>query len=394
MNIDLPAPERRKQPPQMDEAMPSSRSVETARGDFQLAHYELTDGPQAGVELLVIDSGRVRAAICPTRGMGLWKAHIDGLPCGWQSPVEGPVHPNFVSLHEPDGIGWLTGFDELLVRCGLHSFGPPEFNREGHLTYPLHGCIANLPARSMCVEVDQEAGELHVEAEVHEARFLQYNLRLRVRYTFRAGEPSIRIHDKVRNASAMPTSMQLLYHINLGAPLLEEGSRLHVTSRQVVARDVHAAKYMDQWQEYGGPTAGFAEEVFFMAGRADEEGWAHALLTSRDEQAGFVVHWRPENLPFFSQWKHTAATADGYVTGLEPATGFPNPRTFEAEQGRVVELAPGEERDFFVTLEGLTTSQRVAELKQKIASKVEGEIIPAEYHVQWCMPAAIKKADE
>ena len=41
-------------------------------------------------------------------------------------------------------------------------------------------------------------------------------------------------------------------------------------------------------------------------------------------------------MPWFTQWKNTTSVADGYVTGIEPGTNFPNPRTYEGEQGRVI----------------------------------------------------------
>jgi hypothetical protein len=34
------------------------------------------------------------------------------------------------------------------------------------------------------------------------------------------------------------------------------------------------------------------------------------------------------------------STAEGYVTGLEPGSNYPNPRSFEGEQGRVIKLPP------------------------------------------------------
>jgi hypothetical protein len=45
-------------------------------------------------------------------------------------------------------------------------------------------------------------------------------------------------------------------------------------------------------------------------------------------------------LPCYTLWKNTTAEPDGYVTGLEPGTNFPNPRSFETQRGRVVKLAP------------------------------------------------------
>ena len=88
----------------------------------------LHGGLRDRVELLWIDNGGFRVAVLPQRGMGLWKAWLGDLPLGWNSPVRGPVHPSFVLLGEPSGLGWLDGFDELLCRCGLWSNGPPEYD--------------------------------------------------------------------------------------------------------------------------------------------------------------------------------------------------------------------------------------------------------------------------
>jgi len=40
-------------------------------------------------------------------------------------------------------------------------------------------------------------------------------------------------------------------------------------------------------------------------------------------------------------WKNTGAIEEGHVTGLEPATNYPNFKTFERQQGRVRTLPPG-----------------------------------------------------
>ena len=67
------------------------------------------------------------------------------------------------------------------------------------------------------------------------------------------------------------------------------------------------------------------------------------LLKNAHGTQGVSLLYDAEKLPCFSQWKNTTAVVDGYVTGIEPATNFPNPRTFEGEQGRVIKLA-GQER--------------------------------------------------
>jgi hypothetical protein len=47
-------------------------------------------------------------------------------------------------------------------------------------------------------------------------------------------------------------------------------------------------------------------------------------------------------------WKNLASTAEGYVTGIEPGTGFPYTRSIERAAGRVPKLAPNETRRFTI----------------------------------------------
>src|SRR4051812_44007465 len=88
-------------------------------GRWAVRGVALNDGLRAGVDLLEIDNGVMRLSVIPTRGMGIHQAGINGdtelATIGWRSPVRGPVHPAYVDLGEPSGLGWLEGFDELFV---------------------------------------------------------------------------------------------------------------------------------------------------------------------------------------------------------------------------------------------------------------------------------------
>ena len=77
---------------------------------------------------------------------------------------------------------------------------------------------------------------------------------------------------------------------------------------------------------------------------------------------GFAV----AQLPYVTLWKNLTALEEGYVTGLEPGTGFPYTRRLEREAGRVPRLNPGETRRFAIDV-GLHAS--AAEV-----TKVENEI--------------------
>jgi len=177
----------------------------------------LSNGRREGVKLVELTAGDTRVVVLPDRGLGIWKMVAGGVELGWQSPVKGPVHPSFVPLAEPSGLGWLDGFDELVARCGLVSNGAPEFDAHGRLVHGLHGRIANLPAHDVAVTLDDDAGTVTLTGAVDETRFLCHALRLETTLVLEANRHRITWTDKVTNLSNRPATMQMLYHVNLAA---------------------------------------------------------------------------------------------------------------------------------------------------------------------------------
>src|SRR5271166_2675931 len=102
-----------------------------------------------------------------------------------------------------------------------------------------------------------------------------------------------------------------------------------------------AAESIDTFETYGPPIAGFAEQVYVFDALGDAHGRTLALLYNRSADRGVALRWSRNELPCFTAWKNTGAVEDGYVTGIEPATNYPNFRSFERQQGRVKLLPPG-----------------------------------------------------
>ena len=71
------------------------------------------------------------------------------------------------------------------------------------------------------------------------------------------------------------------------------------------------------------------------------------------------------------QWRNTQAAADGYGTGIEPGTNFPNPRSFEERNGSVVSLQPGATWQAAVTLE-IHADEAAAELAKARIAVLQG----------------------
>jgi hypothetical protein len=344
--------------------------------DWSIRKRTLHGGLRDGIDLIEVHNGALSYSILPTRGMGLWHGDYRGLALGWRAPLEGPVHPKYVNLADRGGLGWLAGFDELLCRCGLAFNGPPgedvwtdASGRTHKALLTLHGRIANLPAGAVEVAVNLDPPhELSVTGEVEEAALFFPQLKLTTTYTTVPGSNRVVISDRITNRGARPAEMQLLYHVNLGPPFLEAGSRVLAPLREVAPLTPRAAEGIDTLDSYGPPIPGFAEQVYVYQLVADSRGMTLALLVNAAADRAVCLRWPSAALPCFTVWKNTMALEEGYVTGLEPATNYPNFRGFERKQGRVRLLPPGGSWSARWSIEVADTAAAVVALQAEVAT--------------------------
>jgi len=86
------------------------------------------------------------------------------------------------------------------------------------------------------------------------------------------------------------------------------------------------------------------------------------MLYNAAGDRGIALRWHRQELPCLTVWRNTAALEDGYVTGLEPATNFPNLKTFERQQGRVRLLPPGARCEFTWSIEVFDSAAGVSKM--------------------------------
>jgi len=129
-----------------------------------------------------------------------------------------------------------------------------------------------------------------------------------------------------------------------------------------------AAEGIDTYDAYAGPTTGYSEQVYLYHLLGDAAGRTLALLYNAAADRGLAVRFNLRELPCFTVWKNTAAVEDGYVTGLEPATNFPNFKAFERQQGRVKTLPPGGRWEAKWGLEVFDTREGVTAALKEIAA--------------------------
>jgi hypothetical protein len=188
-----------------------------------------------------------------------------------------------------------------------------------------------------------------IEGEVRQARVFGENLRLRRRITTSLGGSRIAIHDLVENMGTAASPLMILYHINLGFPLLDETCELIAEKHTVEPRDAAAEPGLQDWMHFGPPTPGYAEQVFYHDLPAGQNGWAGIQLINQARSIALSVRFQKAALPNLVQWKMMGQGT--YVLGLEPANCRVGGRSQERALGTLQFLQPGEQREFQVEID-------------------------------------------
>lgn len=290
------------------------------------------------------------------------------------------VHPQFIRLDSRGGLGWLEGFNEWLVRCGLEWAGHPgkdqfrnNFGEEVELDLTLHGKIGNIPASE--VEVVIEAGpppRIVIRGLVEERMFYGPKLSLWTSISIEIGGNTFRVEDAVTNHGAHDQEFQIIYHANFGPPLLGAGSQFLGAVGRVTPFNARAAEEVADFAGYTGPQPGFIEQVYCLHPLADAAGQGLIMLQNALGDRAVSMAFPVEQLPCVTLWKNLAAEAEGYVTGLEPGTGFPATRRRERAAGRVPKLKSGETRHFALEVAINTNREEVAAAAEQVRA-IQGD---------------------
>jgi hypothetical protein len=351
---------------------------------WSVRNYKYFGGKQEHVNLVWVDNGKLQIGIIATRGLGILTVLMDQKRIlGWDSPVTDVVHPSLINLNSRGGLGWLEGFNEWLCRCGMEWNGQPGSDRfinnrgeQDSMELTLHGRVANLPAQEVMVIAERDPPyRVTIRGIVHEKMFNGPKLELTSEFSIEPGARSFRISDAVTNRGGQRQEFQMLYHTNFGPPILEEGARFLAPVESVTPFNDHAAREVKQFDEYVGPKPGFIEQVYCIVPITDRSGRTLVMIQNKRSDLAASLRFDTHELPYLTLWKNTAAVEDGYVTGIEPGTNYPNNRRIERKHGRVPELSPGESHFMTIDFAIHMGPGEVAGIAQEI-SRLQGERKP------------------
>lgn len=324
-------------------------------------HNKVTNPAQlGGIETAVLDNGAGRGSriawintgtglrykVVLDRGMDIADAFYNQHSLAWLSH-SGITPPQTFADR---GIQWLRTFNGgLLVTCGLTHVGGPEQDAFGERG--LHGEISNIPAEiESIIQPDPARGKLDMSITglMRETRVFGPSLELKRTLSGTLGSPVIRIRDEVTNRANTPAPHMLLYHVNFGWPLVDEGTKL-IWEGDWQAREggINADIFREGYDFKTCPApleshSGTGEAVAFIDPIADASGWCTAGLHNERLGLRVTIRFQKAQLPWLTNWQHWGKGE--YVTGIEPGTHPPIGQAKAREQGTLIMLEPGETR--------------------------------------------------
>lgn len=300
--------------------------------------YRLTGGKGDGIRLLQVRNGQgLECTVSPDRCADLSRVSFMGRNIGFFSPT-GYVAPAY---YEDVAANFLKSFTAgFLTTCGLTAAGSPCHDNGEDL--PLHGTIGNTPAEHVWWHREKDA--LVIEAEIFDAQPFgrKYMLHRAIRVS--TVENTITLTDTVENCGSTTEPIMILYHMNMGYPLLSEKAKLVIPSQSVAPRNDHAAKDIDTHLQILPPTAGFEEQCYYHS--FQDEG--KAKLYNPEIGIGLAITFDTKELSAFTQWKMMGE--HDYVMGLEPGNCTPDGRDVMRREGKLQFLEPGQSKQFQFTV--------------------------------------------
>ncbi|MEN3189273.1 MAG: DUF4432 family protein, partial [Atribacterota bacterium] len=185
---------------------------------------------------------------------------------------------------------------------------------------------------------------------------------MRRRISSRLGEKVIHIEDEILNDGWQESPFMILYHINVGYPILDEGSTLLLPVVKTVPRDAQAEDGKEYWNTFQGPQKGYYEKVYLHYPKILEDGYGASLLLNEQMGLGVYVKFDIQALPYFTEWKMIGEGE--YVVGMEPGNCFPLGRKIEREADRLSFLKPQESRKIKLEIGVVEGDQEISRFKK------------------------------
>ncbi len=313
-------------------------------GSMQQLAYARTiqylDGRAAGLRAVEVKAGGLMFTVALDKCMDIAECSYNGNNLVFLSKPGLQNRQHYDSHGQEAGRSIMGG---LLFTCGTDNVGPPDEKRY----LPMHGTLRSTPAEMVGIDAFWKGEEYHLQitGQMRQAALFGENILLRrcIETVVKAdgSADTIWVKDEYTNEGYAEAPFMLLYHCNLGYPLLDSGCRIKIPSRRVTRRDGSDTAGM-LWNQVEEPTDNLAEQVFYHETEADENGKVTIGGENASLGIGLDISYYQAQLPRLTQWKSMAS--GDYAMGLEPCNCHVNGQEWERKNATLPVIRPGEKK--------------------------------------------------
>lgn len=296
--------------------------------------FKYTDGKADGVSGIKVETGGgLSLTVLPGRGMDISEAYFRGNSLSYFSGT-GVTSPGY---YEEEGFKWLRSFfGGLLTTCGITNAGLPSEDLDQ--AFGLHGRVSNAAAENICVDQFWEGDHylINLKGTIREVSNLGENMTLTRTVRTRLGSKGFKIKDFIENHGFSPQPLMVMYHINLGFPLLGPSAKF-IGPIKTTSAGNEPAKQMSDCCAVPYPQHGYKDQIFLHDMAADEKGRTFMAIKNLDigdgTPLGLVMRYNKKQLPIYTEWKMPEKGA--YVITMEPGTVSPEGRGVLRDKGQL-----------------------------------------------------------
>ncbi len=259
--------------------------------------YTLTDGIEAGIKVVEVYNGKMRFLLNESKALDVMQLFHEGVNMSFLSKN------GFNSANLPYKRRFEGG---MLYTCGVDNIGT-------HDGYEIHGLLHTVPAT--VTELICNEDEIKVSGEMRLSALFGDNLLFKRTVKTKFGSSSLEVIDTLENQGYRDSEYCLLYHVNVGYPMLDEGVEILQDIEHVHPHNDWAKDKMAGMNVLTDAIPNEEEQCYHIKHKTP-----HVEVVNEKLGKKFCLDYSQDTLPCFVQW-NSRGSGD-YAQGLEPATCF------------------------------------------------------------------------
>ena len=302
-------------------------------------------GKADGIRVLEVSAGELSYDVMESRNLDIWNLKYKGIPLNFLSKC-GPVN---VGLSDRAGMNFLYSVTGgMIYTCGFGNVGG-EYADENGVDH-FHGKIRFEPADKVKAKAEWKGNDyvVGVGGETREAGLFRTNIALNRTIESVVGEKALTLHDVIENQSYVENPFMLMYHVNCGFPIVDEGSKVYIPTKGYEAMNDEAKKQYENYNFTTAPDDTAVESVYLHKLKKNAKGKSVCATWNPARRLGIMIEFTADTLPNLIEWRCMAS--GDYVVGMQPTNCHASGRQLEIDRGTLDHIAPFEQRETEIRL--------------------------------------------